>query len=231
MTRGGVVRRYGARRAPVARDLAGEANGQALANNSGVRGRAARPRELARQVGQLGLGASCGAGWPRRNRCCIVCVSLRRRGQRAGSHLKPNPFGGAPMIAARRLATPTFFAVFLSMALARVGGSQEIAQAPGLRFSPHLASTPTYSRVLLLHQGHTRIRRTYWLEGGSILGGALGLLGAVAGVSLCRQSDSPHGSCVGGIAWFALGAAVGFPLGALIGGQFPKQDALTPPPN
>jgi hypothetical protein len=62
------------------------------------------------------------------------------------------------------------------------------------------------------------LRRTYWLEGG--VGGAigLGLLTAVLFHGLC-ESQNCTGSTVGGA---VLGGGLGFTVGALVGGQFPK---------
>ena len=62
------------------------------------------------------------------------------------------------------------------------------------------------------------IPRTYWLEGAAIGGVVMGVftIGFAHGMS-----ESPTGVADDAIA-FLIGAAVGFPVGALIGGQFPK---------
>jgi hypothetical protein len=68
--------------------------------------------------------------------------------------------------------------------------------------------------------------KTYWLPG-AILGVALfGLYGAHLGAGLC-EGDS--GTCaLAGAEGFVLGAAVGFPLGGLIGGAFPMKPRAAP---
>ncbi len=93
----------------------------------------------------------------------------------------------------------------------------------------HLASStpsPYFTMLRPLAVGQpaadsVRIAATHWKAGAVVGGTMLGLLGAAAFVGLCG-SDSPcqhpAGSAIGG---FALGAAVGFGLGALVGGQFP----------
>ena len=64
-----------------------------------------------------------------------------------------------------------------------------------------------------------KIPRTYWLEGGLIAGTGLGVLTAL----WCRgMSEEPSSNVAGTIGCFVLGGAVGFPAGALIGGQFRK---------
>ncbi len=60
----------------------------------------------------------------------------------------------------------------------------------------------------------TGIRGTHWLEGGLIGGVVMGVVGA----GFCGYTSLP---CIA--AGFAfLGGFIGFPVGALIGGQFPK---------
>jgi len=62
---------------------------------------------------------------------------------------------------------------------------------------------------------------TYWLEGGLIGGIGLGVLSAYESGGLCESSDD----CVAGrVTVGTLGAALGFTVGALIGGQFPKHN-------
>ena len=59
---------------------------------------------------------------------------------------------------------------------------------------------------------------TYWLEGGVIGGVAMG----VFTVLLAQDLGEGNSSVTGYAAAFLIGGAVGFPAGALIGGQFPK---------
>ena len=76
---------------------------------------------------------------------------------------------------------------------------------------------PRLERAAVRDSTARRIPRTYWLEGGLIGGGVVGLLGA----QFCRVADSPRGSCY--IEVFLIsGTFIGFPAGALIGGQFNK---------
>ena len=71
------------------------------------------------------------------------------------------------------------------------------------------------------------ITPTYWLEGGVIGALGLGILAAIGFHGLC-ESRNCAGAVIGGA---ALGAAVGFPVGALIGGQFPKRASATNGPS
>jgi len=63
------------------------------------------------------------------------------------------------------------------------------------------------------------IRRTHWLEGGIIGGALLGLVGS----QFCGMGDARAGVGCYVIAFSFIGGCVGFPIGALIGGQFPKK--------
>jgi hypothetical protein len=70
-----------------------------------------------------------------------------------------------------------------------------------------------------------QIRPTYWKEGGIILGGSLFVLGVIVGAGWCGDTDS--NSDPGGCWWrvplgAAFSGALGFGVGALIGGLFPK---------
>ena len=63
-----------------------------------------------------------------------------------------------------------------------------------------------------------RIHPTHWLVGAIIGGVLVGLVGS----GMCDIGDEP-GSAGCHVAAFALfGGAIGIPLGALIGGLFPK---------
>ena len=61
----------------------------------------------------------------------------------------------------------------------------------------------------------TQIPRTYWLEGGLVLG-SMGLLAGLTASTFCEGKAG----CQIGLG--ALAAAILFPIGALIGGQIPK---------
>jgi hypothetical protein len=70
-----------------------------------------------------------------------------------------------------------------------------------------------------------KIRPTYWKEGGIVLGGSLFVLAVIVGAGWCGDTDSNSdpGEC-----WWrvplgaAFSGALGFGVGALIGGLFPK---------
>lgn len=109
----------------------------------------------------------------------------------------------------------------LVLATAVIGAAH--AQAPRLptppvSWTPAFAATSFEQRATAARDSTPRkIRRTYWLEGGLIGGVVVGLLGS----QFCRIADSPRGSCE--IEVFLIsGTFIGFPAGALIGGQFKK---------
>ena len=67
------------------------------------------------------------------------------------------------------------------------------------------------------------IKPTYWREGGLIGAVSTGAFIAYLTYGLCRNSDSIHGSCAEGLVGGGLlGGLLGFGIGALVGGQFPK---------
>jgi len=61
---------------------------------------------------------------------------------------------------------------------------------------------------------------TYWLEGGVVGGVVIGALGEAFAAGMCESSDGCPGSRISGV---VFGAALGFAVGALIGGQIPKE--------
>jgi hypothetical protein len=74
-----------------------------------------------------------------------------------------------------------------------------------------------------MHDESTTHPPTHWVEGGIIGAAALGILGAALTGGLCAYSDTNRrctGATIGG---GVMGAGVGFVLGALIGGSFPKR--------
>ena len=92
--------------------------------------------------------------------------------------------------------------------------------------SQRLASIPSYASSLpaptsSFHVDSTQaIPRTYWLEGGVIGGLTLGVL-TVLEFHAWSESEPSTGRTVG---VFFLAGGLGFSVGALIGGQFPKHD-------
>lgn len=73
---------------------------------------------------------------------------------------------------------------------------------------PRSPTTPDSGRVL---------PRTYWLEGGVVGGTVLGVLAAASAHGVCEQDCAKSTVLVG-----ALFGALGFTIGALVGGQFRK---------
>lgn len=65
--------------------------------------------------------------------------------------------------------------------------------------------------------------RTYWLEGAVIGAVGIGLGAALLGHAQCANTDVPHNCTAPTLVTAALGGAVGFGVGALVGGQFRKR--------
>jgi len=64
--------------------------------------------------------------------------------------------------------------------------------------------------------------RNYWREGAVIGAVALGVSGALLGHAQCSNTDVPH-SCAGPtLVTAAIGAALGFGVGAFVGSRFHK---------
>jgi hypothetical protein len=68
----------------------------------------------------------------------------------------------------------------------------------------------------------TRIPRTYWFEGAALLGSVSGVLGAVMGVDLCGYDQDCRRPVLAALEGLLIVGVVGFGVGAMIGGQFPK---------
>jgi hypothetical protein len=99
---------------------------------------------------------------------------------------------------------------------------------------PERPSTPFSSRLLASEPPDTvprQIRPTHWKEGGIVGAVALGAFGVWFGNEICQNSDagSEEGctarSVVGGA---IIGGGLGFIIGALLGGQFPKDSSSGP---
>jgi hypothetical protein len=74
------------------------------------------------------------------------------------------------------------------------------------------------------------IKPTYWREGGLIGAVSVGAFIAYLAHGLCQDSDTIRGSCADELVGGALlGGLVGFGIGALVGGQFPKHRSPTAP--
>lgn len=67
-----------------------------------------------------------------------------------------------------------------------------------------------------------QIPRTHWLEGAALLGAASGAAGAFLGVGLCHYSDTCRHPTAAALRGFLILGLLGFGVGALIGGLFPK---------
>ena len=86
--------------------------------------------------------------------------------------------------------------------------------APVSPYAVSAGASPTASYQL---DSTKTIPRTYWLEGGLIGGVVMGVFTiGLAGLGEGHTSTAGHAMA------FLIGASVGFPVGSLIGGQFPK---------
>jgi hypothetical protein len=80
---------------------------------------------------------------------------------------------------------------------------------------PLIAGEPSESVV--------QIEPTYWKEGGLVGGVLSGVLLALFAEALCTYGEGNTRNCgMKLVAGAALGGGMGFVLGALVGGQFPK---------
>ena len=110
-----------------------------------------------------------------------------------------------------------------------LGPDSAFAQGPlgptiaALSFAPELAAAgPTADATALSASLRGAVRPNHWLTGGLIGAALLGVAGVALAAGLC-DDDSGVDNCTGPIVGTALlGAGLGFTIGALIGGQFPK---------
>jgi hypothetical protein len=119
--------------------------------------------------------------------------------------------------------------------LALLGPTASSAQTPPPTWPPLTAKSATvlYTPTRVYHDAlgmpwpadtvARHISPTYWREGGLIGAGSVGAFMAYFIYGFCQDSDTVRGSCAdelvrGGL----LGGLVGFGIGALVGGQFPK---------
>ena len=103
--------------------------------------------------------------------------------------------------------------------LSRLSTSSIYQNKPVGRMSPALLASEF--RDTLPRQ----IRPTHWKEGGLVGALVVGAFGAWFGNEICRN-DEVAGDCTGLILGGVVGGGgVGFLIGALIGGQFPKHAA------
>jgi len=111
------------------------------------------------------------------------------------------------------------------IALAALVLVQPCAQGQRLRSAANSMvnahSVPPAARLMEADLAARTIPRTYWLEGALIGAIGLGILTAVGFYGLCESSN-----CTGALVTGAVGGgAVGFIVGALVGGQFPKKES------
>ena len=119
----------------------------------------------------------------------------------------------------------------LCVALVLVGVRPVAAQAPGpigptfaaASFTAELAPPAPERDLSALNTELRRATRpNHWLAGGLIGAALLGAGGLALAAGLCNE-DSGTDNCTGPIIGSALvGAGLGFTIGALIGGQIPK---------
>jgi hypothetical protein len=122
----------------------------------------------------------------------------------------------------------------MSLVLAALLGP---SAAPGQRLSSTFPSpVPTIrAGTTQLSVPRTRLEssplvlpRTYWLEAGVVGAIGLGVFGALVGHGLCADSDVQQSCTRATLGVGALGAGVGFTVGALIGGQVRKRASAPP---
>lgn len=117
---------------------------------------------------------------------------------------RARPWPALALLAA--LATP-------SWAQAVTDSTTRLAPAPiDARLRPGAASGDT-GRIY---------PRTYWAEGGLSGGIVLGTIAGMLAAGLCSYSESGDDCTLAPVTGFLVGAAVGFPVGALIGGAIRK---------
>ena len=112
-----------------------------------------------------------------------------------------------------------FLVLVLLVSLAHPVAAQRVPQPP---FAPLLAGAAMHRTTAL---DSAAIPKTHWLEGALFGGAALGLLFAEGAAGFCADTDSGGGHNCGlaTVEGFFLGAGLGFTIGGLIGGQFPKR--------
>ena len=90
-------------------------------------------------------------------------------------------------------------------------------------------TTPLSPRSLTAEAPDTvpkQIRPTHWKEGGIVGAVALGAFGSWFGHEICQNVEDPNITCTGAMIGGGLGGGgIGFLIGALIGGQFPKKSS------
>ena len=173
-----------------------------------------QPFDCARVVPLLAVGAVVMASLG------VILASLHGRGAHAFSQRRP----GAFMIG---------WMAGLCVALVLVGVRPAAAQAPApAPIGPTLAAAsftaelapPAPERDLASLNAELRwaTRPNHWLAGGLIGAAVLGAGGLALAAGLCNE-DSGTDDCTGPIIGSALVlAGLGFTIGALIGGQLPK---------
>jgi len=112
-----------------------------------------------------------------------------------------------------------------------IGVALALLLAPGAAAGQRLARIPqsalnsvpwpsTAGASAPLRPSPGTLPRTYWLEGGLVGGIGLGVVSAMGFHDLCESSNCTRATLAG----FLLGATVGFPVGALVGGQIRKRE-------
>jgi hypothetical protein len=149
-----------------------------------------------------------------------------QRGQGAGPQLKPIALGGGGAL--RRFAV-RYLNLSALGAIALLSASPARAQQPLVRQTPQpLRAAPIVFRppataglrlAPLLPSDSSTIRPTHWVEGGLIGAAVAGAGFALLGQLFCEQNCTQRSAEAA-----VLGGALGFVIGALIGGSFPKQD-------
>jgi hypothetical protein len=127
------------------------------------------------------------------------------------------------------MPAPALLGFLFLITLTTAAGAQD---TPRVRVGPHpslvrseVARGPL-RQPLAIDSVRQQIRPTHWKKGAVIGGLAAGLGFAYLADGFCRSSDSID-DCGGALpAGFLIGAILGGFTGALIGGQFPKDEDL-----
>src|SRR6266853_6502342 len=115
--------------------------------------------------------------------------------------------------------SPIFAALF-AVAWGQAARAQERVPCVRLACAASMAERPGTFRINELVNAPRSVPRTYWLEGGIAGGIGLGLVAAVLYGGLCLEESQSCTSAILGS--FVFGGALGFTVGALVGGQFRK---------
>jgi hypothetical protein len=124
-------------------------------------------------------------------------------------------------------ARPLGFLVAASLFLAQPGSAQRIERGwqpspPHLQLNARPGSTTRPALPATAFADSSAIPPTHWFEGAAIGGVIGGVAGAILAVDLCNYDSPCHRPVLAGVGGGLVLGVIGFGVGALIGGQFPK---------